>query len=65
MLLFLLSSSGDLLGAAESHVRGFAGSLTKPVRQSELFDLLIASLVDGAVHAPVKADETNEWRMRK
>jgi PAS domain S-box-containing protein len=60
MLLFLLSSSGDLLGAAESHVRGFAGSLTKPVRQSELFDLLITSLVDGAVHAPVKADETNE-----
>ena len=38
MTLFLLSSSGERLGAAESHLRGFAGSLTKPVRSSELFD---------------------------
>jgi PAS domain S-box-containing protein len=47
MLLFLLSSSGDRLGAAESHLRGFAGSLTKPVRSSELFDCLITGLNDG------------------
>jgi CheY-like chemotaxis protein/HPt (histidine-containing phosphotransfer) domain-containing protein/two-component sensor histidine kinase len=44
MTLFLLSSSGESLGAAESHLRGFAASLTKPVRQSELFDCLITSL---------------------
>ena len=52
MMLFLLSSSGDRLGAAESHLRGFAGSLTKPVRQSELFDVLITSLVDDEPYAP-------------
>ncbi len=34
MALFLLSSSGERLGAAEAHLRGFAGSLTKPVRSS-------------------------------
>ena len=45
--LFLLSSSGERLGAAESHLRGFAASLTKPVRSSELFDCLITSLNDG------------------
>jgi CheY-like chemotaxis protein/HPt (histidine-containing phosphotransfer) domain-containing protein len=43
-ILFLLSSSGERLGSAESHLRGFADSLTKPVRQSELFDCLIAGL---------------------
>ena len=46
MLLFLLSSSGQRLGSAESHVRGFAGSLTKPVRPSELFDCLLTGLGD-------------------
>jgi PAS domain S-box-containing protein len=46
MLLFLLSSSGDRLSAAEAHLRGFAASLTKPVRPSELFDCLITSLND-------------------
>jgi CheY-like chemotaxis protein/HPt (histidine-containing phosphotransfer) domain-containing protein len=44
MALFLLSSSGERLGAAECHLRGFDGSLTKPVRSSELFDCLITSL---------------------
>jgi PAS domain S-box-containing protein len=48
MTLFLLSSSGQRLGLAESHLRGFAGSLTKPVRPSELFDCLITSLNDVA-----------------
>jgi signal transduction histidine kinase/DNA-binding response OmpR family regulator len=43
-ILFLLSSSGERLGAAESHLKGFADSLTKPVRQSELFDCLISGL---------------------
>jgi signal transduction histidine kinase/DNA-binding response OmpR family regulator/HPt (histidine-containing phosphotransfer) domain-containing protein len=43
-ILFLLSSSGERLGAAESHVRGFADCLTKPVRQSELFDCLISGV---------------------
>ena len=42
--LFLLSSSGERLGAAESHLRGFAACLTKPVRSSELFDCLITNL---------------------
>lgn len=41
--LFLLSSSGQRLGTAESHLRGFAASLTKPVRSSELFDCLISN----------------------
>ena len=45
--LFLLSSSGERLGAGETRSRGFAASLTKPVRQSELFDCLITSLSDG------------------
>ena len=44
MTLFLLSSSGERLGAAESHLRGFATTLTKPVRSSELFDCLISNL---------------------
>ncbi len=46
MALFLLSSSGERLGAAEAHLRGFAGSLTKPVRSSELFDCLITGFND-------------------
>ncbi|HET9733346.1 MAG TPA: response regulator [Acidimicrobiales bacterium] len=41
--LFLLSSSGQRLGTAEAHLRGFAASLTKPVRSSELFDCLISN----------------------
>jgi two-component system, sensor histidine kinase and response regulator len=44
MTLFLLSSSGQRLSSAESHLRGFVASLTKPVRQSELFDCLITGL---------------------
>jgi two-component system sensor histidine kinase/response regulator len=48
MTLFLLSSSGQRMSAAESHLRGFVASLTKPVRQSELFDCLITSLSEGA-----------------
>ncbi len=43
-VLFLLSSSGHRLEPAESHLTGFAASLTKPVRSSELFDCLITSL---------------------
>jgi two-component system sensor histidine kinase/response regulator len=45
-VLFLLSSSGDRLGAAERHLHGFAASLTKPVRSSELFDCLVDHLTD-------------------
>ena len=44
MLLYLLSSSGDHLGAGEAHLRGFEASLTKPVRPSELFDSLITGV---------------------
>ena len=46
-ILFLLSSSGNRLGEAESHLNGFAASLTKPVRSSELFDCLVTSLNAG------------------
>jgi diguanylate cyclase (GGDEF)-like protein len=53
--LFLLSSSGERLGAAESHLRGFAACLTKPVRSSELFDCLITNLRPG--QAPATALE--------
>jgi PAS domain S-box-containing protein len=52
MTLFLLSSSGDRLGAAEANLRGFAASLSKPVRSSELFDCLITSINGGAPPAP-------------
>ena len=47
-MLFLLSSSGHRLAPAESHLTGFAASLTKPVRSSELFDCLITSLNSGS-----------------
>ena len=53
--LFLLSSSGTRLSEAEAHLRGFAGSLTKPVRSSELFDCLIAGLNSGAAWAEAPA----------
>ncbi|HWE55076.1 MAG TPA: response regulator [Acidimicrobiales bacterium] len=42
--LFLLSSSGERLSHAESHLRGFATTLTKPVRSSELYECLISNL---------------------
>ncbi|HEY5302881.1 MAG TPA: response regulator [Acidimicrobiales bacterium] len=45
-MLFLLSSSGERLGTKETKAKGFAASLTKPVRQSELYDCLITSLND-------------------
>jgi len=48
-MLFLLSSSARRLDAAECHLTGFAASLTKPVRSSELFDCLITSLNSGPV----------------
>ena len=54
-MLFLLSSSGHRLEAAESHLTGFAASLTKPVRSSELFDCLITSLNAGSSIAPSAA----------
>jgi len=57
MLLFLLSSSGDRMGAAEAHLRGFAASLTKPVRPSELFDCLITSLNGEVVPSPETAGQ--------
>ena len=43
-MLFLLSSSGNRFDAGENHLFGFAASLSKPVRSSELFDCLITSL---------------------
>jgi len=45
--LYLLSSSGERLGAAECHLQGFAASLTKPVRPSELLDCLMTTLGQG------------------
>jgi two-component system, sensor histidine kinase and response regulator len=49
-VLFLLSSSGQHLEPAESHLTGFTASLTKPVRSSELFDCLITTLNAGSVY---------------
>jgi CheY-like chemotaxis protein len=46
-MLFLLSSSGNRLEPGASHLTGFAASLTKPVRSSELFDCLITSMNSG------------------
>jgi CheY-like chemotaxis protein/HPt (histidine-containing phosphotransfer) domain-containing protein len=51
-VLFLLSSSGQRLEAPESHLTGFAASMTKPVRASELFDCLITSLHSGDTSDP-------------
>ncbi len=51
-VLFMLSSSGQRLEAAESHLHGFAACMTKPVRASELFDCLITSLHSGDARRP-------------
>jgi two-component system sensor histidine kinase/response regulator len=63
MSLFLLSSSGERLSAAETHRHGFAASMTKPVRSSELFDCLITNLNDatppGAPTKPVTPQPEN------
>jgi two-component system sensor histidine kinase/response regulator len=45
--LYLLSSSGQRMAPAETHLRGFEASLTKPVRSSELFDCLITGGTGG------------------
>ncbi len=58
--LFLLSSSGERFSAAESHLRGFSGSLTKPVRPSELYDCLITSLIDWAPSTPSTKPPTDQ-----
>lgn len=54
-MLFLLSSSGNRLEPGASHLTGFAASLTKPVRSSELFDCLITTMNSGL---QVERDET-------
>ena len=56
MTLLLLSSSGTRLSEAESHLRGFAASLAKPVRSSELLDCLVARIVRLDQEAPAAAD---------
>ena len=58
--LFLLSSSGERLGVAETRRRGFAASLTKPVRQSELYDCLITSLSEDDAAALSTIAETRQ-----
>jgi two-component system, sensor histidine kinase and response regulator len=60
MTLFLLSSSGQRLGRAEAHLHGLAGNLTKPVRQSELFDCLITGLNGDALIASPEKTVTAE-----
>jgi two-component system sensor histidine kinase/response regulator len=52
--LFLLSSSAQRLGPQASRARGLSGSLMKPVRQSELFNLLMSGL---NAHGAPLADE--------
>jgi PAS domain S-box-containing protein len=49
MSLFLLSSSGSRFGPGATDLHGFAASLTKPVRSSELFDCLVATLGAGEI----------------
>jgi PAS domain S-box-containing protein len=50
--MFLLSSSAQRLGLDAARAHGLSGSLMKPVRQSELFNLLMSGLnVDGAALA--------------
>ncbi|MBX7167481.1 MAG: ammonium transporter [Pirellulales bacterium] len=64
--LLLLTSSGLVLDRAELEQHGLVGCLTKPVRQSRLFDAVVDSLVtrsnlvselrlDGAAAAPAAA----------
>jgi PAS domain S-box-containing protein len=57
-MLFLLSSSGYHSEAAESHLNGFAASLTKPVRSSDLFDCLVTSLGAGSGRVTVEMPAT-------
>jgi two-component system, sensor histidine kinase and response regulator len=62
MLLFLLSSSGEILSAADARNHGFAATLTKPVRPSELFDCLLTNLNTGvstATRVPAAKPSTN------
>jgi two-component system, sensor histidine kinase and response regulator len=59
-MLFLLSSSGHRFAPAESHLTGFAASLTKPVRSSELFDCLITSLNSGSASEPAASPTTDQ-----
>jgi two-component system sensor histidine kinase/response regulator len=61
--LLLLSSSGERFSAAESHLRGFATTLTKPVRASELFDRLIAN-VSGAPSPVVAPPPAVDGRLK-
>jgi CheY-like chemotaxis protein/HPt (histidine-containing phosphotransfer) domain-containing protein len=60
MILFLLSSSGERLSAAEAHTRGFAACMTKPVRSSELFDGLITAVNGGAPAESPKQPTTTQ-----
>jgi two-component system, sensor histidine kinase and response regulator len=60
IMLFLLSSSGERLSASEQESRGLAGSLTKPVRVSELLDCLMTGLAGPPIPpgAPAQGGET-------
>ena len=63
--LFLLSSSGYHSEAAESHLIGFAASLTKPVRSSDLFDCLVTTLDSGSIHETRQMPEPAEASVRE
>jgi two-component system sensor histidine kinase/response regulator len=54
--LFLLSSSGERLSTAERERRGISGSLTKPVRVSELLDCIMTGIVAEPPSVPEAAD---------
>jgi two-component system, sensor histidine kinase and response regulator len=59
--LFLLSSSGGRPNSAQAHLQGFAASMTKPVRPSELFDCLATNL-NYAAHAVPSAQAATTTR---
>jgi CheY-like chemotaxis protein len=56
--LLMLSSMGDVRGAALARETSIDGCLTKPARQSELYDCLIDIMNDGA--APVELAPTSQ-----
>ena len=63
--LFLLSSSGYHSEAAESHLNGFAASLTKPVRSSDLFDCLVTTLDSGLTLETLEVSEPAKASVRE
>jgi two-component system sensor histidine kinase/response regulator len=58
----ILLSSGYMGSSSEMHARGFAAALTKPVRQSHLFETLLEALGDAERHQHLLQPESTPGR---